>query len=281
MKYNDKAKTLSDKPTSADCVFFAQTETGVKLTTKRDGGEASIKNTDAKWKAYNLRALDGTDFNVVASYEKDGKVVAVVVNDGKTPKGASDDTVYAIISSYNYKEKDYWVYTAQANGEEYTLKVKTSPLGKAANKAKDAEGMLVKFNPTADDIYTYDVSGTKDVIILAGEGSVVEGTDVWHIGYVKESSASDRTVTFWKAAKPDGTNHQFNPDKKDNATTYAIDKDAQIVYIDLDAKKSEAEGTISAYTGIEGEYQNAGYVLDDDKVIQALFIETSGKKAVK
>ena len=279
VKYDDKAKTVQytdeggnvvKRPTSANCVFYAQTKAASLVAGQR-------KNTATEWKTYNIRDLDDFDETHLYTVVTDGdnKVVAVAMDLQGKPTGASDDTVWGIVSKYVRREEDFWVYNVQANGEEYTIKVETT------NKVKVqplAERNLVTFNPTANNEYD-----EGDVYKMGVAGSMDTGEN-WYRGFVKEYSSRDNTLTLWNNA-PSGpdVNGVFSYAPNGPATTYAIDKDATIIFVDQDGKTSSGVSSINAYSQMDGSKAraNVGYVLDNDDVIQVIFVETSGKRDVE
>lgn len=255
VSYNSKAKTVNGKATSADCVFFAQTKTGLTL-----GTNAKVLS-GAEWEAYDIRSLDTDSWTtkVAAVYTKDDKVVAVFVDVADTPEGAKDDTIYGVVSDYTGRVKDYYTYTIQANGEEYSVSYKSNALQK---------GDLVSFRPTADNTYN------------SGKINEIKTTEPnYFVGYVKEYSSRDNTLTFFDSTESDGNGAYVG---SGTAKTYALDSDCKIIYVDQDNQKSLGEGTIDEFNAIENK-PNVAFITklsDGDTVIDVLFVETSGKEHV-
>ena len=126
----------------------------------------------------------------------------------------------------------------------------------------------MKFRPTADDNYG---SGKVE--------KITAGTDDYFVGYVKEFSNRDNTLTYFTSTKAagDGSYEGVDP-----AKTYALASDAKIIYVDQDNQKSEAEASVDSFNAIENK-PNVAFitkVVDNVTVIDVLFVETSGKEHV-
>lgn len=257
LSYSNKTKTVNSAVAAADCVLFAQTKNGITMTANQKIFSGS------EYEAYDIRELDTatwTDKLFAVAKDKNGKVVAVFVNANNVPDGATDNTVYGVISAYDGRVKDYYKYTVQANGETYTVNSK-STLG-------TQKGVLVKFRPTADDNY-----GSGKVEKITGR------TDDYFVGYVKEFSNRDNTLTYFTATEKQADGSYVG---KGTALTYALDKDAKIIYVDQDNQKSEAEASVDEFNAINNK-PNVAFitkVVDNVTVIDVLFVETSGKKHV-
>ena len=130
------------------------------------------------------------------------------------------------------------------------------------------KGVLVKFRPTADDNYG---SGKVEKITAS--------TDDYFVGYVKEFSNRDNTLTYFTDTEKQADGSYVG---KGTALTYALDKDAKIIYVDQDNQKSEAEASVDEFNAINNK-PNVAFitkVVDNVTVIDVLFVETSGKEHV-
>ena len=255
--YNKDTKALKGTVTSGDCVLF-------------------YTDNANKYKAVNVRSLD--TFNVTSKQTAyvidDGKVVAAFADLGSKPSGASDDTLYGIITSdgtSTNKDGDPYTMFTIWTGEETTVYVD-------GDKVSDlSKGKLVSFDKAADDTYTQSNAGTKDFTILDGtaNGAKIAVTDY---------SEADQTITFATALKVEGDAYVA-----DGKTTKAIDDDVKIVYIDADNNAAGDVGMgITEFDGTTG-YANALIVYDGgvatNKIV-AIIVNTNsdtdvmGNKAV-
>ncbi len=273
MTYDEKSKTVSFKggsiPTAGDCLFFANTHNDTYN---------KLKMPNAEWEVYDIRDLDEIktadhDKNVTVALNSDGdRVVAVFANMKDTPDGAADDTVYGIVSSYNGRVKDYYTYTIQANGEEYEVNYK------GTNSTALKKGELVKFRPTADNNYKETAIEKVDTLVNS------DGESVWFTGYASE--LKDDVLVFYVDGEVVNNGGVYEVNKvggtKVKSHSYALDKDCKVVYIDQDADKSEAEGSVTEFSSVTGS-KNIGFVTKETTndqgtkrtVITALFFETS------
>ncbi len=275
--YDDERKTFgSGDPVAVanattlvtnDCVIFVETKkTGAGNTAEdMDAGDALLFS-GAEYKVYKLRdlksfGLGGTTSTpskgVTVVPNKDGKIVAAFVNFQNNPNGATDNTVYGIVSSENGRIKDYYSYTVQSNGEEYTVNVDSN------TKTLD-KGDLVWFEKTSDD--NYDVSDVHRVNAEANKATV----------WTKENEKT--ALTFFQSVALSGSSYQGV-----NQTTLAYEKDAPIIFVDTKNDKSEAEGSIGSFDTVTG-YANAVIIMDKamaaDAKIKAVFIEVSGEENI-
>ena len=162
------------------------------------------------------------------------------INLQRTPDGATDNTVYGIVSAENGTIKDYDTFIVQCNGEEYTVNLKPGD-------TKLAKGMLVKFRPTTDNNY----ANNKVTIVKADMFDPEKDTAEYKVGYVKEYSSRDNTLTFFGKTVADekDENGKTVSWKGDKATeqTYALDKDCIIVRnsemdVDFEIRVSQLAG---------------------------------------
>ena len=171
--------------------------------------------------------------------DSNGKIVAAFVDYGKKVPGASDDTLYGIITSdgqVTSKNGDPYTMFTVWTGEETTVYVEGDTVS-SLNK-----GALVSFDKSADD--TYDQS---DFTILDGTNTA-KGQAI----AVSDYSEADQTITFANALKLEGEAYV-----EDGKTTKAIDEDAKIVYIDADNQTKGDDGMgITSFDGTTG-YANA------------------------
>lgn len=243
--YNDETKAFDGKVAASGAVLFAETTSN-----------AYSAASGTKFKAYNLRELDAFTASAYAvKLNSDGKVVALFADLTTTPSGATDSTVYGIVTAYNGTVKvdgdTYFEYTVAANEETYTVHV--------ASKAVKA-GDLVAFDPSSDDIY--DARDLNKVT----EGAV----------YVKEYSEADGTLTYY--TNKTGEAGEWAGDVA-TQNTLALDKDCAIVYVNADDDKAGSDIGINGFDTVTG-YANAAIVTKrsgSDNVIVAIFVETSNE----
>ena len=246
--YNKTAKTLEGTVTTADAVLFVQTESG-----------KTVGADDAKYKAYNLRSLsninaNGKDYKTV---EKDGKVVAAIVNLAATPSGATTSALYGIVTADNgiVKNDDtpYTVYTLWTTDGEKTVNVKSGTLDK---------GDLYKFEPTADGYY--DTADT----FKQNFGTAVA---------IKDYNESEKLLTYYTtrtgSAAPNAT--------WGGETTKAVADDVKVLYVNQKDNKAGEEIGINTFDDVKDLF-NAVIVMkgttgDDANVISTIIIETSNE----
>ena len=242
--YDADTKTLDGIVTAGDCVLFY------------------TSNSDGDMKATSIRSLDDIDTssNTVAYVtNSDGKVVAAFINLNAKPSGASDTTVYGIVTSdHTAVTKDgdpHYRYTVATNDGDKTVYVTTESLNK---------GDLVAFDVSADETY---VAG--DFTIYTGT-SAATGLAV----AVTEYNETDKTITY-------ANNLVFNDNsyEVDGKTTKSVDSDVKIVYIDADNDAAGNSGFgITQYDAVTG-YANVLLVFENgnptNKVI-AMIVNTNG-----
>ena len=247
--YVKDTKALMGTVTAGDCPLF-------------------YTNASGEYKVSNIRSLNDISLSGGAKQTdyivKDGKVVAAFAALGSRPNGAAGDTKYGIITTdgtTTTKDGDpYTMYTIWT-GEETVVYVDGDQNGLA-------KGKLVSFDPSADQTYTQDSTGTKDFTILDGT-AINKGVAI----AVTDYSESDKTITFANGLKVEG-----NAYVETTKTTKSLDDDVQIVYIDADDNKAGDSGVgITEFDGTTG-YNNALVVYDGDDVtkkIVAIFVNTN------
>ncbi len=292
----DKSKNLSDLQTKQIVKYSVMSngqykieETGVYAST---GGTTTLYNKDTKafngvvtdgncvlfytnasgdLKAANIRNLNTISVvsgKVYASVEdSNGKVVAAFIDTQARPSGAASDTLYGIITSdgttTTYQGDTYIMFNVWT-GEDTTVYVDGDNAGATAL----AKGKLVSFDKSSDDTYTQDSSGTKDFTILDGSA-----TAAGVVAPVTEYNATDKTITVANALKSE--NGAYVAATK---STYALDDDVQIVYIDADNNKAGNDsGTVDTFDGVTG-FANVLMVFDENsltKKVVAIIVNTN------
>ena len=211
--------------------------------------DKGLTDNGAKIKTYTLRDLKNV--NGIAKYiVKDNKVVVAVVDLTSTPNGASTSSEYGIVSANNGVVKigddEYTSYTIENDTASFTVYTDEDII---------ATGDLVKFNITNDSIVEAD-----DVTVLT-DGDV----------YAKELNETDNTLVFYTGVDSDK--------KGTGMTTYALDEDVVIIYVNVDDGEAGEEIGINAFDAVEPK-KNILVVTDgtgDDLVVVAIFVETSGE----
>jgi len=242
--YVAKTKSFDGTTIASEAVFFAN--------TSADG---------TSYKAYDLRALgditveDGMDLTVV---EDGDEVVAVYVDLGKKPAGATTTTVYGIISAYNGSVKvngdAYKSYTVDVNDEQHTVYSNVSGL---------AKGKIVELDLTSDNIYTRD------------ELKLVSALTPDAIGYVSKYSDRDSTVTVGTTVSAETVNGSTTYKVTGDTTVFAIDGNTKIYYVDQDNDKGVIS-SISEFDAISGT-KNIIVFADDDNVAETIIFEVSNE----
>lgn len=209
--------------------------------TVTDGACVLFYNNGSELKVSNIRNLDTISATANMMYasviDSNGKIVAAFVDYGKKVPGASDDTLYGIITSdgqVTSKNGDPYTMFTVWTGEETTVYVEGDTV------SSPTKGALVSFDKSADD--TYDQS----------DFTVLDGTSQGQAIAVSDYSEADQTITFANALKLEGEAYV-----EDGKITKAIDEDAKIVYIDADNQTKGDDGMgITSFDGTTG-YANA------------------------
>ena len=246
--YNDNTKAFDGAVTTASAVLFAETTANAYTAT-----------SGTKFKAYSIRDLNSfTSANTTVVLNSDGKAVAVFADLNTTPAGATDTTVYGIVTAYNGSVKvdddPYFEYTVASNGETYTIYVGSRVI---------AKGDLISFDPSSDNTYS-----TTDLHKITS-GAV----------YVKEYNEADGTLTYYTAKAGAAGNWTGITDTQ---KTMALDDDCAIVYVNVDDDKAGADIGINAFDSVTG-YKNVAIVTGMDgtePVILAIFVETSNEEDI-
>ena len=236
-----KAETYTATDTAAN--FYDKDTKALKGIVTDGNCPLFYTTADGEYKVANIRTLDDIDLSSggkqTAYVTNDGKVVAAFVALAGKPSGASDDTLYGIITDdgqVTSKNGDPYTMFTVWTGEETTVYVEGDTVS-SLNK-----GALVSFDKSADD--TYDQS---DFTILDGTNTA-KGQAI----AVSDYSEADQTITFANALKLEGGAYV-----EDGKTTKAIDEDAKIVYIDADNQTKGDDGMgITSFDGTTG-YANA------------------------
>ena len=261
--YVQKTKAFDGAVTTANCVLFAETS-NVDIANTEVGKD----NGNYKFKVYNIRDLDSLE-NISCTYVLNGdkKVVAVFADLDKNAPGATDSTVYGIVTGYAGTTKQdgtsYYEYTVKNNEEEFTLLFTA--------KQADFTGKLVSFEPVSDNVYS-----AEDILVFA-KPFADDNYDLADV-YVKELNEGDKTLTFFgETKKVDKDSYEG---VEDSQSTYALDDDCTIVYVNAE------DGELGRDIGVNGfdsvtNHRNAAIVTSTDtkgnKVIVAIFVETSNK----
>ena len=259
--YDKDTKTVlatgNDAVTSGDCILF----TG---------------NGSDGWKVYNIRDLkditldDENEVDYFSYVVKDGKAIAAYLNTDDRPSGASTSTIYGIVSAYNGTATNpadgdkYQKYTVENDNDSYTVYMTQDESNKRM-KGKAAEGSIISFAPSADNVYTDD-----DLAIYDGTdyANAKKGLATW----VKEYDAAAKTLTYYTsvAKQADGTFKGLT------TKTVALDDDVVIVYVNSDDDEAGSDVGVSEFDTSTG-YRNVLLVKDtgDSKAAVAVIMESS------
>ena len=186
----------------------------------------------------------------------DDEILAIAVNMDEAPGAATDETVYGIVSAHNGKVK--------VNGDVYACYTIENDTGKFTVYQDGGDGIakgdIVKFDATANDI--------------------VEITKVTNdkLAVTKYNSA-DGIITAAGALTEDDDGKWI---VSGSTTTYVLDKDCVIVYVNAEDNCAGDEIGINKYDKTEGNY-NMMVVKSEVKeegayyVAEVIVIETSGE----
>ena len=258
--YEKTTKSFNGVVTTSNCVLFAN--------TSADGTKIKAYNIrDLRDIALFVKGVDGKEdvkkaYNVV---EKDGKIVAVYINNGETPKGATSAKVYGIVSTNGRTTKvngaPYKQITVSSNGTDYTINVPTSN----DTIARDA---IVWFEPTSDNTYN-----DEDIHVIDKDTTKADNNDVV-LGYVESWESKDGLLTVARELTKDGERYKVN--EAAGRGTYATDNDTKIYYVDVENHTGVESGSITKFDSITG-YNNV-LVVADDKTAVAIIVEVGGGK---
>ena len=252
------------KATGSETLYNKDTKAflnGGSLTVT-DGACVLFYNNGSELKVSNIRNLDTISATASMMYasviDSNGKIVAAFVDYGKKVPGASDDTLYGIITSdgqVTSKNGDPYTMFTVWTGEETTVYVEGDTV------SSPTKGALVSFDKSADDTYAQS------------DFTVLDGTSQGQAIAVSDYSEADQTITFANALKLEGGAYV-----EDGKTTKAIDEDAKIVYIDADNQTKGDDGMgITSFDGTTG-YANALIVYEggvDTNKIVAIIVNTN------
>ena len=246
--YNKDTKSFNGVVTDGSASLF------VKQTS---GGST-------EYKVYNIRGLNNITPANTTSYSKivkDGKVVAAYVELAGRPSGASGESAYGIVSSYNGTTKvdgdTYKSYTVENHAESYTVL-----MGELSTKIPGT-GALVGFEPASDNIYN-----DADVTVYTGTTyDSTNGLATW----VKEYNAADKTLTYWTSISG-SVAAGFTGS---GATTVALDDDCVIAYVNADDNEAGDDVGIAEFDSTTG-YRNVLLVKDaSDAKVVGIIVESS------
>ncbi len=261
--YTKKTKTVNDGAndinTASNCVLFVN---------------EAASGSPAKYKAYNIRDLGNVakptsssnstptalNSTVVRANGTSGDVVAVYMNLGTSPDGATSSTVYGIVSADNGKVEvdgvEYNEYVVDVNTEPYTVHTKDTL----------AEGKIVSFDPASDNVYA--AGKVTDVGAAAGTTASASATIK---GWVDKYNEDDKTITVRVGTDTSTITNN-------TATIFAVKSDADIYFVDQDNDKG-VDGSIGAYDAINKK-MNVIIITDANKDVTTIIFETSNEKDI-
>ena len=195
--------------------------------------------------------------------EDDNKIVAAYATLDKRPGGASSDTVYGIVGSANG--------TVEVDGDTYTSwsvqvddnRDNDKTVLIAGDSDELAEGYLVSFDVTSDNVYT-----TNDIDIYLKNAPENVDTSKAYAVAVNEYDDADQIITYWTSNKDIGTIDAGS------YKTSAVDDDVKVVYVDSEDNEGAASNGSYTYDSVKMT-KNAVVVLDGSKVI-AIFFDVDG-----
>lgn len=197
---------------------------------------------------------------VVRANGTSGDVVAVYMNLGTSPDGATSSTVYGIVSADNGKVEvdgvEYNEYVVDVNTEPYTVHTKDTL----------AEGKIVSFDPASDNVYA--AGKVTDVGAAAGTTASASATIK---GWVDKYNEDDKTITVRVGTDTSTITNN-------TATIFAVKSDADIYFVDQDNDKG-VDGSIGAYDAINKK-MNVIIITDANKDVTTIIFETSNEKDI-
>ena len=229
---------------SSDCVLF----TWDSGTSYNAYNIRTLKSVTAS-EAHTYYFANNATGQIVAAYAK----VATPVSNSNTMYGMVIDQLgVSKIGSDYYSGYKIWT------GEETTVYIE----GSASDEL--AKGAIVSFGTATDSKYA---ANTEFTALTAN------GTTVLDVA-AKSYNDTDRIITFYQGVT--GTAGSYTGA---NARTLAVDKDVKIVYVNRDTTKAGADVGVNEFSSITG-YANVKLVLDNQNVVIAMIVESSGKADV-
>ena len=252
--YNKDTKKFNGSVASAEAVLFVNKTADPATTAVGD------------FYVYTIRSLDSIDLTAndyMASLSDDGKVVAAYVTQATKPGGASDETVYGIVSSENGTVKvdndTYTSWTVQVDDNRDNDKTVLI----AGDSAYLKEGYLVSFDVSSDNVYT-----TNDVTIyLKNANANINAQNV--LAGVKEYDEAGQIVTYWTGGSDIGD--------ASKATVSAVDDDVQIIFVD---SEDNVAASVASYEYDQVKNAKNAYIVYDKGVntnkVVAMFFDVDG-----
>ncbi|MGE9971152.1 S-layer homology domain-containing protein [Candidatus Pseudoscillospira sp. SGI.172] len=263
---DNKSLTLTTKNNAVDTTAVASSDAVLYVYV---GGE-----TD-KWYTYSLRSLGNiniTGDTALQYYLKDGQVVAACVELSRKPGSNTADTLYGIVTDYNGTTKisgdTYYSYSVWT-GEDKTVYVDSK------DATKLATGNIVTFDETSDGQYT---PGDFTVYAQFSNGAYTfKNVGSTMAVAVDSYSANKGILTYFAGtSKVAGSNPVTYVGTGDSKSLSVAD-DVVIVYVDGDEQDKGSDNGVASFDTTTG-YANAIVHKDSDGVVDAIIVETSGKK---
>ena len=261
------ANTVATAPWDADSKLLTYDNNGTDTTTVAASNAVAYVKVGSDYYAFNLRGLkDINETGVVSTAMKnsDGLVAAAYMELATRPSGGTANTIYGIVSSYvgvrsidNTSYNQYTVATSADNSVTVNL-----PIGSTMST-----GSLVYFDESSDAIYNGAAASGKDIVIL--------NLSMANAVAVKSYDASAGLLSYYDGTSRASANQAFTG--TGSVLAYTLEKDVKIVYVDADGKKGGEEIGVTQFDGNTG-YANAVVLdIDNDNIIDAVYVETSGK----
>ncbi|MEL4860438.1 S-layer homology domain-containing protein [Pseudoflavonifractor phocaeensis] len=239
------------------------------------------KNANGTWDAgedffaYNMRGVGNinntaTNGVKVAYYLKDGQAVAAYMVLTAKPGSSTADTLYGIVTGYNgtrtLNDDTYYQYTvAVGRDEDVVVNVDDA--------STLAAGDLVMFDEATDTKYTGNdgvKNSTGDITHLVTATGVAQAKS--DIVAVKDYNESNRLLTYYTDLARPSVTGEFTG----TMASITVDKDVKIVYVNAKDNEAGEEVGVGAFDASTG-YANAVFHTDDDGIVDAILVETSGK----
>lgn len=239
------------------------------------------KNANGTWDAgedffaYNMRGVGNinntaTNGVKVAYYLKDGQAVAAYMVLTAKPGSSTADTLYGIVTGYNgtrtLNDDTYYQYTvAVGRDEDVVVNVDDA--------STLAAGDLIMFDEATDTKYTGN-DGTKNSTgdithLVTATGTPEAKSDIIA---VKDYNESNRLLTYYTDLARPSVTGEFTG----TMASITVDKDVKIVYVNAKDNEAGEEVGVGAFDASTG-YANAVFHTDDDGIVDAILVETSGK----
>lgn len=223
---------------------------------------------DERQYVYSLRDLpdlyadQANNTSVQYFKNSSGAVIAASWASSKKPN-ATAETLYGIVTGRAGNRK--------VNGEQYigytvALDEDTVKTIYVDDYLPDDSGVLVQFDEASDECYV-----REDIKILTGGKEIANNK--WVVAAVRSYEDRSKLLSYFLETSRTDVTMGF---EGGIAMAITVDKDVVIVYVDMNGKKAGPNIGVTAFDTSTG-YANVLFHINDDGVVDVIFVETSGE----